>query len=224
MISIERDTNSNTTTASTTLAPSTAPPHIVPGSGRGLAGPARPGFLRIRRLAVAALLCPILLSAGCASEGTQGKPFFSRISGREAVESQLAGEALAQRKYSMRRIRRDMASFSKTLEELQRHGKTSGIDRFERFAKPYIANRVDPLISLRDSTTHPELRPFHAELLLSKAILLHQMNDARAVRNTIERLEDEFASLTSMLVLYPTGEAVTLQQGIALLRVQTGEI
>lgn len=177
-----------------------------------------------RTLAIAALLCAMLLGAGCASDGHPREPFFSTRPGREAVESQLAGEALAQQKYSMRRIRRDMASFSKTLEELQRHGKTSGIERFERFARPYISRRVDPLVSSSGSTSHPELRPFHAELLLSKAILLHQMNDTRGVRKTIERLESEFAPLTSMLVLYPTGVAVTLEQGIALLRMQTGEI
>ena len=51
---------------------------------------------------------------------------------------------------------------------------------------------------------------------------MHQIGDGRAVRSTIARLEDEFASMTSMLVLYPTGQAVTLEQGIALLRMQTG--
>ncbi len=193
--------------------------------GLSMSRPSSSGDGRYRRgLAIAALVCPMIFGAGCASDGSQPRPFFSRASGREAVETQLAGEALAQRKYSMRRIRRDMESFSKTLEELQRHGKTSGIERFERFAKPYITSRVDPLVSSRGSMSHPELRPFHAELLLSKAILLHQMNDTRGVRQTIDRLESEFAPLTSMLVLYPTGVAVTLEQGIALLRAQTGEI
>ncbi len=79
------------------------------------------------------------------------------------------------------------------------------------------------MISVANPTSHPELRPFHAELLLSKALLLHQMDEDRAVRKTIERLEDEFESMTSMLVLYPTGEAVTLEQSIALVRMQTGE-
>lgn len=162
-------------------------------------------------------------TAGCAFEGSGTRAYFAQQSGRNAVEQQLAGEALAQRKYSMRRVRRDLASFRKTLEQLQRHGKQSGIDRFERFTRPYIERRVDPLIESRDPTSHPELRPFHAELLLSKAVLMKQMGDIRAVRATIERLEAEFASMSSMLVLYPTGEAVTLEQSVALLRQQIGE-
>ena len=91
-----------------------------------------------------------------------------------------------------------------------------------RFAKPFVADRVDPLIDHEGAVSHPELRPFHAELLLSKAVLLHQMGDERGVRGAIDRLDREFASMTSMLVLYPTGQAVTLEQGIALLRMQTG--
>jgi hypothetical protein len=53
---------------------------------------------------------------------------------------------------------------------------------------------------------------------------MYELDDRRAVRKTIDRLERDFDSMTSMLVLYPTGEAVTLEQGIALLRQQTGEI
>lgn len=183
-------------------------------------------FLNRRQRAglLIAVLCTLAFGTGCAFDRHAGEPYFPRLSGRDAVETPLAGEALAQRKYSMRRIRRDMASFRQTLEQLQRHGKSSGIARFERFLKPYVSHRVDPLISSQSAASHPELRPFHAELLLSKAILMHQMNDVRAVRRTIERLEREFAATTSMLVLYPTGEAVTLDQGIALLRMQTGEI
>jgi hypothetical protein len=124
----------------------------------------------------------------------------------------------------MRRIRRDLASFRKTLEQLQRHGKTRGVRRFEGFARPFIEVRVDPLISPSDPSPHPELRPFRAELLLSKAVLMDQMGAVREVRATIARLESEFASLGSMLVLYPTGEAVTLEQSIELLRTQTGAI
>jgi len=160
----------------------------------------------------------------CALGGSEQEPFFARVSGAEAVEAPLAGVALVQRKASMRRIRRDLASFRKTLEQLQRHGKTRGIRRFEGFARPFIEVRVDPLISPSDPSPHPELRGFRAELLLSKAVLLDQLGDVRSVQRTIERLESEFASMGSMLVLYPTGEAVTLEQSIELLRIQTGAI
>ncbi|MEZ4292539.1 MAG: hypothetical protein R3E53_19145 [Myxococcota bacterium] len=176
------------------------------------------------RRGLAFLCTTILVAAGCAGDRGAGDAYFSRLPGRDRVESQLAGEALAQRKYSMRRIRRDLASFQRTLEELKRHGKQNGIARFEAFARPFIETRVDPLVSDDATGSHPELRPFRAELLLSKAVLLHQMQDSRGVRRTIARLEDEFAPIGSMLVLYPTGEAVTLTQGIALLRTQTGEI
>jgi hypothetical protein len=166
----------------------------------------------------------MLVSGACALDGRTDTAYFARQSGRDAVESQLAGEALAQQKYSMRRVRRDLASFRRTFEQLQRHGKQAGVDRFERFALPYIEQRVDPLVETRNPASHPELRPFHAELLLSKAVLLHQMGESRAVRQTIARIEEEFGSMGSMLVLYPTGEAVTLEQSVALLRTQTGEI
>ena len=175
------------------------------------------------RIGLAAVCC-VVFSAGCAFDRHGPNAYFEQQSGREAVEKQLAGEALSQRKYSMRRVRRDLASFRTTLEQLQRHGKTAGIERFERFTRPYIERRVDPLVESRNPTSHPELRPFHAELLLSKAVLLDQMGDRRAVLRTIDRLEDEFASMGSMLVLYPTGEAVTLEQSVALLRTQIGEI
>ena len=177
---------------------------------------------RTRLLPLATALAASVLATGCLFQSGAEGAFFDRQAGRDAVEAQLAGEALAQRKYSMRRVRRDLGRFRLTLEQLQRHGKTEGIDRFVSFARPYVTDRVDPLIAHEGTVSHPELRPFHAELLLSKAILLHQMGDARGVRDSIERLEREFVSMTSMLVLYPTGQAVTLEQGIALLRTQTG--
>ena len=177
---------------------------------------------RAARLGAGLIALAALLPA-CAFGPSGDAAFFDRQSCREAVESQLSGEALAQRKYSMRRVRRDLARFRLTLEQLQRHGKASGIARFERFTRPYIERRVDPLVQHEDTVSHPELRPFHAELLLSKAVLMHQMGDGAQVRRTIGRLEREFASMGSMLVLYPTGQAVTLDQGIALLRHQTQE-
>jgi len=177
-----------------------------------------------RRGAALLLLATLALGTGCALSKGDQTAYFDRFSGREAVESQLTGEALAQQKYSMRRLRRDLASFRQTLEQLRRHGKSEGIDRFELFVRPYIETRVDTLVDTEDSHFHPELRPFRAELLLSKGILMYELDDRRAVRQTIDRLERDFSSLTSMLVLYPTGEAVTLEQGIALLRRQTGEI
>jgi len=176
----------------------------------------------VRGLALLAVLA--IAGTGCAFSKGDSEGYFARFSGRDAVESQLTGEALAQQKYSMRRLRRDMASFRQTLEQLRRHGKQAGIDRFELFVRPYVETRVDTVVGTSDSHFHPELRPFRAELLLSKGVLMHELGDRRLVRQTLDRLETDFASLTSMLVLYPTGEAVTLQQGIALLRRQTGEI
>ncbi len=180
---------------------------------------------RLARPVLGSLLAGLMLAGSGCSAGSAGQTsFFNRLSGVDSVETQLSGEALSQRKYSMRRIRRDLGSFRQTLEQLERHGKATGIDRFEQFVRPFIEMRVDPLIQADDPTSHPELRPFRAELLLSKAVLMHAMEDPREVKRTIGRLEKEFASMTSMLVLYPTGEAVTLEQSIALLRMQTGEI
>lgn len=169
------------------------------------------------------LMLSLASASGCSLAKNESNAYFARFSGREAVESQLTGEALAQQKYSMRRLRRDMASFRQTLEQLRRHGKSEGIDRFELFVRPYLSTRVDPIVETADSQFHPELRPFRAELLLSKGVLMHELDDRRELRRTLERLDRDFASVTSMLVLYPTGEAVTLEQGIALLRRQTGE-
>jgi hypothetical protein len=179
---------------------------------------------RARRGLTLLIGATLLATTGCALSNGGGNAYFARFSGREAVESQLTGEALAQQKYSMRRLRRDLASFRQTLEQLRRHGKDAGIDRFEAFVRPYIETRVDTIVDTDDSQLHAELRPFRAELLLSKGVLMHELDDRRLVRQTIDRLETDFASLKSMLVLYPTGEAVTLEQGIALLRRQTGEI
>ena len=165
----------------------------------------------------------LALSVGACSFGQPDREaYFDRLSGEASVETHLGGEALTQTKSSMRRIRRDLGSFRQTLVQLGRHGKTNGIARFERFVKPYLSTRVDPLIETSATGGHPELRPFQAELLFSKAVLLHEMGENRAVRRTIAQLEDRFDAMTSMLVLYPTGEAVTLEQGVALLRHQTG--
>ena len=186
-------------------------------------GAPRPG--RTARPVLGSLLASlVLIGTGCGAGSSGQTSFFNRVSGVDSVETQLSGEALSQRKYSMRRIRRDLSSFQQTLEQLERHGKATGIDRFKQFVRPFIEMRVDPLIEAKDPTSHPELRPFRAELLLSKAVLMHAMEDSRELKRTIGRLENEFASMTSMLVLYPTGEAVTLEQSIALLRMQTGEI
>ena len=173
---------------------------------------------------VVVLALALAAGTGCTLNQGESGAYFKRFSGREAVESQLTGEALAQQKYSMRRLRRDLASFRQTLEQLRRHGKDAGIDRFELFVRPYLETRVDTIVDTDDSQFHPELRPFRAEHLLSKGVLMFELDDRREVRRTIDRLENDFASMTSMLVLYPTGEAVTLEQGIALLRRQTGEI
>ena len=178
-----------------------------------------------KSLLVILSLCTLAVAtSGCAFGPGTNEAFFDRVAGRDAVERQLAGEALVQRKYSMRRVRRDLARFRTTLEQLQRHGKTTGIARFERFTRPYLEQRVAPLIESTDGASHPELRPFRAELLLSQAILQFQMGDQREVRRTIAHITDEFSGVGSMLVLYPTGQAVTLDQGVALLRAQTGEI
>jgi hypothetical protein len=186
----------------------------------------RTGRRRAPQLAplLGVLAATLVATTGCSTSTGGSSAFFAHFSGREAVESQLTGEALAQQKYSMRRLRRDLASFRQTLEQLRRHGKTEGTRRFEKFVRPYIETRVDTIVDTDDSQFHPELRPFRAELLLSKGVLMYELEDRREVRRTINRLERDFASMTSMLVLYPTGEAVTLEQGIALLRRQTGEI
>ena len=152
----------------------------------GRSGAPRP--VRTRRLAPlsALLAASFVAGAGCSLSKGESSAYFARFSGREAVESQLTGEALAQQKYSMRRLRRDLASFRLTLEQLRRHGKDAGIDRFEHFVRPYLSTRVDPLVDTDDSQFHPELRPFRAELLLSKGVLMHELDDRRAVRQTIE--------------------------------------
>ena len=103
-------------------------------------------MIDFRRVSLALIVGGALLSTGCAFQANRDSAYFDRQSGRDAVESQLAGEALSQRKYSMRRVRRDLASFRLTLEQLQRHGKATGITRFERFARPYLEERVDPLV------------------------------------------------------------------------------
>lgn len=180
------------------------------------------GFRGLRGLLALCIAWAGLIAIACAPGQSRQEAYFDQLSGRASVETHLGGEALTQTKSSMRRIRRDLGRFRETLVQLGRHGKSNGITRFERFVKPYLKTRVDPLIETPNSGGHPELRPFQAELLFSKAILLHEMGEQRALRSTISKLEGHFDTMTSMLVLYPTGEAVTLEQGVALLRHQTG--
>ena len=157
------------------------------------------------------------LLVGCASGERARVAYYEMVESERAIEEQLTAHALAQRKHAMRRIRRDVSQMERTIEMLQRHRDGMQLERFERFVRPYLEERLDPLLRGQSEVWHPELRPFEANLLLAKAGVYVQLGDERALGRVIEALEHEFEDLGSLLVEYPMGEKATLAQSIATL-------
>ncbi len=174
----------------------------VIGCGAGLAG-------------LTLLIC--LSSAGCAGHERARVAYYEMVEAEGAVEEQLTAHALGQRKQLMRRVARDVTQMTRTIVTLQRHRDSAELERFEAFVRPYLADRLDPLLRGQSQVWHPELRPFEANLLLAKAGVFVQLGDERALGRTLTMLQRDFIDLGSLLVEYPMGEKATLSQSIAAL-------
>ena len=143
--------------------------------------------------------------------------YEKRAQVREA-EAHTAGQALHERKSRMQRTQRDLMHIQHTLETLRRHRYNEQIALFATFVRPYLAERVDPLISDRDASWHPELVPLDANLLFAKAAVLSELRDGRGVARVSKVIDHRFSGMDSLIVEYPRGEQNTLGEGLARLR------
>ena len=160
----------------------------------------------------------LLLAAGVVVAGCTAPPahldYFAKSAEAREAESFLAGEALEQRKLSMRRAHRDMKSFFATIESLRRHRKRDEIRLFENFLRPYMATHLERLLSSRDTSWNPELSLLDANLLFAQAAILIELEDRADLVKVIGEIGRRFEGMESMIVEYPVGSENTLADAV----------
>ncbi len=152
----------------------------------------------------------------CAQGGD--RDLYEKRARVEETQSHTGGQALHERKGRMQRTQRDLMHIQRTLETLRRHRYDGQIAVFASFVRPYLAERVDPLISDRDASWHPELVPLDANLLFAKAAVLAELRDGGAVNRVARVIDNRFAGMDSLIVEYPRGEQRTVGESLAQLR------
>lgn len=169
-----------------------------------------------RSLSLAVLTA--LLCSGTACAPTRDADLYAKRERVQEAQAHTAGQALHERKARMERTQRDLMHIQRTLETLRRHRYDDQIARFAGFVRPYLAERVHPLLSDREASWHPELVPLDANLLFAEAAVLGELRDRRGVDRVADRIEARFARLDSLIVEYPRGEQHPLAESLARLR------
>lgn len=154
-----------------------------------------------------------LLLTACSTTWT-GSDYFARSAPVTEADSQIAGEALEQRKLKMRRAHQDLVSLHATVETLRRHKSLTDIRVMESYLDGYLDEYVDPMISEKDESWHPELQVLDANLLFAKAAVLIELRDRSAVDRVIAGIEKRFQGMNNLPVEYPVGTRTTLGQGL----------
>ncbi len=167
---------------------------------------------RFRQTAVPAALA-LALATGCANTWT-GSDYFEHTARIDEADAYVAGEALAQRKQEMERAKGDLVHFHATLRSLRRHKSEMDIQAFEAFLRPYLAERVDPLVAPDQAGWHPELQRLDANLLFAKGAVLVELRDHRAIDRLLRQIERRYADLDDLLVEFPMGKQTTLARGV----------
>ncbi|MCP4002773.1 MAG: hypothetical protein GY725_01130 [bacterium] len=160
---------------------------------------------------ILAIGCVISMSA-CATRWS-GNDYFKKQPVGVEPDQQVSGEALLQRKETLRRLHRDLKSVKATAESLRRHRDLEGIASLEGFVHPYFEQQIEPLIS-DTGEWHAELQLLEANLLFAQAEVLYELRDARRLAKIARRIHNRFASSKSMLVEYPIGEQSTVQNAL----------
>lgn len=163
---------------------------------------------------VATALCAVFV-LGCAS--IDGDTFHKQQHVEESAHH-TGGQALTERKVRMRRTQRDLMHLQQTLETLRRHRYDAQFELMAGFVRPYLRDRVDPLISDREESWHPDLVALDANLLFAKGAVLAELGDRRSVESLIRTLEQRYPKMGSLLVEFPKGTQSTLSEGLSELR------
>lgn len=130
----------------------------------------------------------------------------------------LGGEALAQKKERMRRIRADLAHLYESYEIVARQQKRADQQQLERLIRPYIETQAKPLLASEDEAWNPDLRVLEADLLVAEAALYGSIGDGADLAAVIATLETRFRGYESLLVQVPAAGSKTLANAIADLR------
>ncbi len=164
-----------------------------------------------------ALLLPLLLALACAGDPGVPKELLAEDA---AVEERtpLGGDALSRRRGELLRAKRDMLGFQSTLRSLQERRDRSGAILFSGFVDAYMGTHLDPLLRSEWQSRHPELAAMDATLRLVKAELLMHMRETRRMQQELDELSRRFEGRSDMLVEYPVGQQVSLDEALELLR------
>ena len=154
-----------------------------------------------------------LLLCSCSTTWT-GSDYFARSAPVTEADSQIAGEALEQRKLKMRRAHRDLVALHATIETLRRHKSLTDISVMDSYLDPYLDEHVDEMLSQKGESWHAELQVLDANLLFAKAAVLIEMRDKGAVDSVILGIEKRFRGLDDLPVEYPIGTRTTLGRGL----------
>jgi hypothetical protein len=153
----------------------------------------------------------------CAGTGPLEDEFApDRTAAEESVP--LGGDALAEKKAEMQRSLRDLMHFHRTLSSLDGRRDRTGFSNFAEFLDSYLGTHVDPLLSGRWQSRHPEVMALDANLRLMKAEIFIVLRDTGRVQDTIEDLTARYEGRESMIVELPNGEQGTLQEGLQQLQ------
>jgi hypothetical protein len=136
---------------------------------------------------------------------------------RMAETTPLGGDALVQRRGELLRAQRDMGHFQVTLESLHQRKDRSGAILFSDFVDAYMGTHLDRLLQNEWQSRHPELAAMDATLRLVKAELLMHMGETRRMQATLDELAERYAGRGDLLVEYPVGHQVTLQEAMQIL-------
>jgi hypothetical protein len=154
---------------------------------------------------------------GCASSAPIEDEFApDQTAAEESVP--LGGEALAEKKAEMQRSLRDLMHFHRTLSSLDGRRDRTGFSNFAEFLDAYLGTHVDPLLSGKWQSRHPEVMALDANLRLMKAEIFIVLRDTGRVQDAIEDLTARYEGRENMLVELPNGEQATLREGLQQLQ------
>jgi hypothetical protein len=160
----------------------------------------------------------LLLVFGCAGDPDIPRDLLAQETAVRDEHTPLGGDALHQRRREMERAKRDMVHFQVTLQSLLERRDRSGQIQLSGFLDAYMGTHLDPLLESEWQSRHPELAAVDATLRLVKAELLMHMRETRRMQHELNELSRRFEGRGDMLVEYPVGQQVTLEQAIEILR------
>ncbi len=162
--------------------------------------------------ALVATFIALLVLPACAGRWT-GSDYLSAQPVSTEPDEQLAGESLEQQKRALRRTHDDLKAIQLTAQSLRRHRNIQGIEAFESFVQPFIADQVRPLLD-EEPQWHPELKLLKANLMFAEAAVWLELRDSGRVSKVTRRIEKALSGEKNMLVEYPLGDESTVEQAL----------